>query len=84
MDNWSPYMVKDFGKGFEKLTVLKNYLDKIRNLFTIGRNGLHRYNNQDHSMLTAFYAVEAILDKTFEKEKIWQVNIEPEYHEEKR
>lgn len=47
---------------------------------TVGRNGLHRYNNQDHSMLTAMYAVDNLYDS--EKKDVWSVNLEDEYHEE--
>ena len=61
------------------------YLDSIRNLYCIGRNGQHRYNNMDHSMLTAFAAVEHILSgKDSDRSKIWTVNTEKEYHEEQR
>jgi hypothetical protein len=48
----------------------------------VGRNGMHRYNNQDHSMLTAKLAVEAILDGKVDKAAIWAVNIDDDYHEE--
>jgi protoporphyrinogen oxidase len=63
------------------LELLKNYLASIENLQTTGRNGLHMYNNQDHSMLTAMLAVENILG---EKHDIWAVNTERSYHEEIR
>ena len=63
---------------------LIDYLDTIRNLYCIGRNGQHRYNNMDHSMLTAFAAVEHILSgRDGDRSKIWQVNTEKEYHEER-
>ena len=61
---------------------LRNYLDGIENLFLVGRNGMHRYNNQDHSMLSAKLAVEAILSGNSDKSAIWNVNIDDEYHEE--
>ncbi|OGA13617.1 MAG: hypothetical protein A3H32_09135 [Betaproteobacteria bacterium RIFCSPLOWO2_02_FULL_63_19] len=61
---------------------LREYLDKIPNLFLIGRNGMHRYNNQDHSMLSAKLAVEAVLSGSGDKAPIWDVNIDDEYHEE--
>ena len=61
---------------------LREYLDKIPNLFLVGRNGMHRYNNQDHSMLSAKLAVEAILSGSSDKSPIWNVNIDDEYHEE--
>ncbi len=59
------------------------YLDKIPNLYCIGRNGQHRYNNMDHSMVTAFEAVDNILSGVEDKSNIWSVNTEKEYHEEK-
>jgi protoporphyrinogen oxidase len=62
---------------------VKNYLDGIENLYCIGRNGQHRYNNMDHSMMTAFEAVRA-LKNGGSKEAIWNVNTEKEYHEEKK
>ena len=67
---------KDFGK-------VREYLDKIENLYCIGRNGMHRYNNMDHSMLTAMEAVDCIKNGNTDKSRIWSVNTEQEYHEEK-
>jgi protoporphyrinogen oxidase len=61
---------------------LRGYLDTFPNLFLAGRNGMHRYNNQDHSMLSARRAVEAILAGSSDKTAIWSVNIDDEYHEE--
>jgi hypothetical protein len=49
----------------------------------VGRNGMHRYNNQDHSMLTAKLAAEDIIAGNISKKKIWEVNVDDEYHEEK-
>ena len=63
---------------------LREYLDAFPNLFLVGRNGMHRYNNQDHSMLSAKKAVEAILAGSSDKSAIWGVNIDDEYHEEAR
>ena len=60
---------------------LRTYLDRFSNLYPIGRNGMHRYNNQDHSMLTANAAVDAIA-KRAPKEEIWNINAEETYHEE--
>jgi len=62
---------------------VQNYLDSIPNLFPIGRNGMHRYNNSDHSMLTAITAVQNIIENRSDKSNIWEVNTEKEYHEEK-
>jgi protoporphyrinogen oxidase len=61
---------------------LRAHLDAFPNLFLIGRNGMHRYNNQDHSMLSAKKAVEAILAGSADKAPIWEVNIDDDYHEE--
>jgi Protoporphyrinogen oxidase len=68
---------------YEQFDILKNYLNTLNNVFFIGRNGMHRYNNQDHSMLSAMQAVDNILNNTQEKENIWMVNAEKEYHERK-
>jgi len=68
---------------YNRFSEVKNFVDKIENLFLIGRNGMHRYNNQDHSMLTAMVAVENIFAGKITKENIWSVNVEQEYHEEK-
>jgi protoporphyrinogen oxidase len=62
---------------------VRRYLDAFPNLFLIGRNGMHRYNNQDHSMLSAKRAVEAIVSGSADKAPIWQVNIDDDYHEER-
>lgn len=59
------------------------YLDGIENLYCVGRNGQHRYNNMDHSMLTALYAARAIKNGDENKSEIWNVNTEKEYHEQK-
>lgn len=67
-------------KDFDKV---REYLDKIENLYCIGRNGMHRYNNMDHSMLTAMEAVDCIKSGKTDKSQIWNVNTEQEYHEEK-
>ena len=63
---------------------LRAWLDRIPNLFLVGRNGMHRYNNQDHSMLSARKAVEQILAGGSDKSAIWDVNIDDEYHEQSR
>jgi protoporphyrinogen oxidase len=68
---------------YDRFDVLRRYSDAIGNLFLVGRNGMHRYNNQDHSMLTARLAVQAILSGSRGKEAIWNVNVDDEYHEEK-
>jgi protoporphyrinogen oxidase len=64
----------------ERVSTIRGWLDQIPNLIQVGRNGLHRYNNSDHSMLTAMRAVENILQGT--RHDIWGVNAESAYHEE--
>ena len=65
-------------------TNVRDYLDGFANLFLVGRNGMHRYNNQDHSMLTAMTAVEESSPAAPTRPPIWAVNIDDEYHEEKQ
>jgi len=69
-----------FGE-YPRIGLVRGYLDGIRNLFAIGRNGMHRYNNQDHSMLAAKAAVDCLVDGSSEKSGIWAVNTEDDYHE---
>lgn len=71
-----------FGEAYKNFDKLQRDLDTISNLFLIGRNGMHRYNNQDHSMLTAKEAAEQILTNAVDKSKLWAINIDDEYHEE--
>jgi len=61
---------------------IRGFLDSIVNLQTVGRNGLHMYNNQDHSMLTAMLAVKNLLGHGVHD--VWSVNVERAYHEEIR
>ncbi|MFA5194842.1 MAG: hypothetical protein WC401_03485, partial [Bacteroidales bacterium] len=68
---------------YSKFHIIRNYTDSFENLFLIGRNGMHKYNNQDHSMLTAIRAVDNIISGETSKEAIWNINTEEEYHEEK-
>ncbi|MGG6430777.1 NAD(P)/FAD-dependent oxidoreductase [Acetobacter ghanensis] len=72
-----------FGKSYEAFGTIRKALDSVDNLFLIGRNGMHRYNNQDHSMLTAKEAAEQIVSGQVDKSKIWQINIGDDYHEQK-
>jgi protoporphyrinogen oxidase len=76
-----PYAYPAYFGSYEQFDQIRRFTDAIENLFLIGRNGMHRYNNQDHSMLTAMTAVENILMKSTSKENIWAVNAEQEYHE---
>lgn len=68
---------------YAQMDQLIEFLDGYQNLYCIGRNGQHRYNNMDHSMLTAIRAAEAIKAGRTDKKEIWNVNTEKEYHEEK-
>jgi len=67
--------------AYESFPLVRAWLDRFENLFLVGRNGMHRYNNQDHSMLTAMAAVDAIAAGSTDKAPLWAVNTEPEYHE---
>ncbi len=69
--------------SYDEIDKVIDYLNGIENLYCIGRNGQHRYNNMDHSMATAFEAVGNIVKGVKEKDNIWQVNTEKEYHEKK-
>ena len=71
-----------FGSYYE-LDKVKTFLNSIPNLFCVGRNGQHRYNNMDHSMLTAMVAADNILNGITDKDNVWNVNTEKEYHESK-
>ena len=69
--------------SYDRFAEVRSFVDKFDNLFLVGRNGMHKYNNQDHSMLTAMVAVDNIASGSTGKENIWSVNTEMEYHEEK-
>jgi protoporphyrinogen oxidase len=69
---------------YREFDLLRAYLDGFANLFPVGRNGMHRYNNQDHSMLTASSAVGSIINGGLDKSEIWRINTEEEYHEDAR
>ena len=68
---------------YDRFPEIRAFTDGLENMFLVGRNGMHKYNNQDHSMLTAMTAVDNILSGRTDKENIWAVNTEMEYHEEK-
>ncbi|WP_109486971.1 NAD(P)/FAD-dependent oxidoreductase [Occallatibacter savannae] len=68
---------------YDRFDEIIKYMERYENLFLVGRNGMHKYNNQDHSMLTAMMAVENIIAGRRSKDNLWQVNTEQEYHEEK-
>ncbi|MFO1284123.1 MAG: NAD(P)/FAD-dependent oxidoreductase [Burkholderiales bacterium] len=69
--------------AYERFDVVRAWLDAIPNLFPVGRNGMHRYNNQDHSMLTARAAVDAIAAGRTDKAALWSINVDDDYLEEK-
>ncbi|MFN3916038.1 MAG: NAD(P)/FAD-dependent oxidoreductase [Aquabacterium sp.] len=66
---------------YDQFGVVRQWLDTFGNLYLVGRNGMHRYNNQDHSMLTGKLAAEAIMHGHVNRAEIWAVNIDDEYHE---
>jgi protoporphyrinogen oxidase len=70
--------------SYDRFGEISAYTDGFDNLFLVGRNGMHRYNNQDHSMLAAMTAVDNIIDGVRSRENLWALNTEMDYHEEKR
>src|SRR5271167_489868 len=69
---------------YDRFEELREFTDSFENLFLVGRNGMHKYNNQDHSMLTAMTAVDGIVAGHVDKAALWGINTEQEYHEEKK
>ena len=69
---------------YDKFERIREHVDIYRNLFLVGRNGMHKYNNQDHSMLTAMMSVDNIIEGREDKHNIWDVNTEEDYHETKK
>ena len=69
---------------YNRFDELKVYTDSFENLFLVGRNGMHKYNNQDHSMLTAMTVVDGLVAGRVDKASLWSINTEQEYHEEKK
>ncbi len=67
--------------SYREFDTIRRYVDTVENLFLVGRNGMHRYNNQDHSMLTAKAAVDNIVAGRTDKQNIWNINIDDDYHE---
>jgi protoporphyrinogen oxidase len=67
--------------AYNRIGTVRDWLDTFQNLYPVGRNGMHRYNNQDHSMLAAKAAVECIIHGSLDKSALWAVNVEEEYHE---
>jgi hypothetical protein len=68
---------------YDRFDELRTFTDSFENLFLVGRNGMHKYNNQDHSMLTAMTVVDGLCDGHVNKAALWGINTEQEYHEEK-
>lgn len=69
--------------GYDNMDKIIDYLNTFDNLFCVGRNGQHRYNNMDHSMVTSFEAVKDIINDIHDKTNVWNVNTDKEYHETK-
>lgn len=63
----------------EAVKTIRDFVESLGNIHPVGRNGMHKYNNQDHSMLTAMLAVKNILGANYD---VWEVNVDEEYHEE--
>jgi protoporphyrinogen oxidase len=68
---------------YDRFDEIVRYMERFENLFLVGRNGMHKYNNQDHSMLTAMTAVDNIVSGVKSKQNLWEINTEQEYHEQK-
>src|SRR5205085_12690743 len=67
--------------AYSRFEEIREFVDGYENLFLIGRNGMHKYNNQDHSMLTAMLSVDNIVAGRVDKSNLWDVNTEQDYHE---
>jgi protoporphyrinogen oxidase len=65
--------------AYEQFPIVREWLDRFSNLFLVGRNGMHKYNNADHSMLTAMTAVDNIINNVSSKDNIWEINTEQDY-----
>ena len=68
---------------YARFEELRSWVDGFANLYLVGRNGMHKYNNQDHSMLTAMAVVDGVVAGFVDKRNVWSINTEQEYHEEK-
>jgi protoporphyrinogen oxidase len=69
---------------YHRFDELRSWTDQFNNLFLIGRNGMHKYNNQDHSMLTAMTVVDGLVAGHVDKAALWGINTEHDYHEERK
>lgn len=70
--------------SYDEFPMIRDYLDRFPNLYCIGRNGQHRYNNMDHSMMTAIEAVRVVKQNGLDKSRIWNVNTDEVYHEDEK
>jgi protoporphyrinogen oxidase len=70
--------------SYSRFPEVISWVNELENLFLIGRNGMHKYNNQDHSMLTAMTAVDNIIADVRSRDNLWALNTEQDYHEEKQ
>jgi len=68
---------------YDRIEELRQYIDKINNLYCIGRNGTHSYNNMDHSILSGMICADLINNGSHELDRLWNVNVDKSYHEEK-
>jgi protoporphyrinogen oxidase len=68
---------------YDRFDELRRFTDSFENLYLVGRNGMHKYNNQDHSMLTAMTVVDGLCEGRVDKSAVWGINTEQEYHEDK-
>ena len=79
----SPKAYPAYFGTYDDFPRVRDFADSLENLYLVGRNGMHRYNNQDHSMLSAMTAVDNILSGRRDRDNVWDVNTEQEYHESK-
>jgi protoporphyrinogen oxidase len=79
----SPKTYPCYFGSYDSFKRIREYTDQFSNMYLVGRNGTHKYNNSDHSMLTAIEAVDNIVNNRLNKNNIWDVNTEKDYHEEK-
>jgi protoporphyrinogen oxidase len=79
----APKAYPSYTGAYESFGLIKDYLSTLKNIYPVGRNGMHKYNNQDHSMLTAFKATNMILNNSRDFEALWSINTEEVYNEEK-
>ena len=79
-----PKAYPSYSGNYSQFADMRKHFDAIDNLILIGRNGMHRYNNQDHSMLTAMEAVDGIVAGNLDRNKLWSINTEEGYHESRK